>query len=344
MFNVYIITNQINGKQYVGLTTKTIQSRLTRHIYDAKREDRNKGSLLLTRAIRKYGKENFKIDLVSNDFLSIQELKRGETAAIKSFNTLAPNGYNLKIEEENNFIYSEELKEKMAKGMQGAKRCGECSFVGVSKHKNKFRAHITYKGQTISLGNWFLSEKDAAISYDLKAIELYGDNAKINFEENRLDYISNEKFANIAVRPKRKTLPKKKVTRIKNRHIGIKKNKDKWTTIYSCKVLKTDLDAAVAYDIETLDLKNGRQLNFPENIKKYESKEIIPNYYRNNTLSKYRGVTFHHNKWLAQVCINRRAKSLGYFLLEEDAAKAYNVAALVLFGDKAKLNIIVPIQ
>lgn len=33
---IYIITNQINGKQYVGKTTTTIQERFAYHKYDMK--------------------------------------------------------------------------------------------------------------------------------------------------------------------------------------------------------------------------------------------------------------------------------------------------------------------
>lgn len=60
---------------------------------------------------------------------------------------------------------------------------------------------------------------------------------------------------------------------------------------------------------------------------------------RNNT-SGYKGVVWNklYEKWQAQIGIGGRQKNLGYFVNLEDAARAYNVAALEHFGEFAKLN------
>jgi len=56
--------------------------------------------------------------------------------------------------------------------------------------------------------------------------------------------------------------------------------------------------------------------------------------------SVYKGVYFHKRdgKWIAQIQLNNKRKFLGYFTNEIDAAIAYNVAAIELFGDFALLN------
>lgn len=57
--------------------------------------------------------------------------------------------------------------------------------------------------------------------------------------------------------------------------------------------------------------------------------------------SKYRGVTKHKNKWMAQIsksASKRDNKYLGLFENEEDAAKAYDNVARDVFGDFAQLN------
>lgn len=57
--------------------------------------------------------------------------------------------------------------------------------------------------------------------------------------------------------------------------------------------------------------------------------------------SQYKGVAWHNqrNKWRAYIVNNYRQKHLGLFDDEEEAALAYNRAAVELFGDHANLNI-----
>lgn len=62
---------------------------------------------------------------------------------------------------------------------------------------------------------------------------------------------------------------------------------------------------------------------------------------RLNTSSKYKGVHKRSdcNKWQARIRINNGKQiSLGFFDKEEDAAKAYDVKAIELFGEYAKTN------
>lgn len=56
---IYKITNLINNKIYIGYTTKSLEERFYFHCI---RNDKNK--MPIVRAIKKYGKENFKIELL----------------------------------------------------------------------------------------------------------------------------------------------------------------------------------------------------------------------------------------------------------------------------------------
>lgn len=56
--------------------------------------------------------------------------------------------------------------------------------------------------------------------------------------------------------------------------------------------------------------------------------------------SNYKGVCWdsEKKKWKAQISINNHNKVLGRFLSEEDAAKAYDIAATFYYGEYARIN------
>ena len=64
---IYKITNKINNKVYIGLTTRTLKYRWSTHITESKNLNNQKH---LYRAMRKYGIENFTIEEIdsTNDF------------------------------------------------------------------------------------------------------------------------------------------------------------------------------------------------------------------------------------------------------------------------------------
>jgi len=59
--------------------------------------------------------------------------------------------------------------------------------------------------------------------------------------------------------------------------------------------------------------------------------------------SGYKGVSLdkRRNKWAAYIKVDGRKKHLGLFVSKEAAARAYNAAALLYFGEFARLNQIV---
>lgn len=58
--------------------------------------------------------------------------------------------------------------------------------------------------------------------------------------------------------------------------------------------------------------------------------------------SKYKGVVWRNdrNKWRSSITIDGEKVYLGLFLSEQEAARAYNLAASRLFGEFARLNIL----
>lgn len=89
MGSIYLITNLINGKQYVGQTKRSVEDRYAEHIQEALNTNKN---LHLYNSIRKYGIENFSIDILE-DNVDEKDLDRLEIYYIGLFDTFH-NGYN----------------------------------------------------------------------------------------------------------------------------------------------------------------------------------------------------------------------------------------------------------
>lgn len=90
---IYKITNKINNKIYIGQTKTPLKERMRKHYSDAVWEKNVTG---IDGAIKKYGKENFIVDILKE--CSDEELDFYEKKYIKKFNTFnTSHGYNLTI-------------------------------------------------------------------------------------------------------------------------------------------------------------------------------------------------------------------------------------------------------
>ena len=86
---IYKITNLKNNKVYIGQTIRKVEERFKRHINDA---IHNILDTHFARAIRKYGKECFKIEIIDSA-LTQDELNIKEQMYIRQFNSIKE-GYN----------------------------------------------------------------------------------------------------------------------------------------------------------------------------------------------------------------------------------------------------------
>lgn len=92
MGEIYIITNKINGKRYVGQTKYTTEYRWNGHLYEC-RVYAHKPSYFHN-AIIKYGSDAFEVKRVIHN-VPEKDLDRLEILCIKRYNTIRPNGYNI---------------------------------------------------------------------------------------------------------------------------------------------------------------------------------------------------------------------------------------------------------
>lgn len=86
---VYLVTNTVNGKQYVGKTTDRLVRRWLHHC-----NGRDVAHSLIDAAIQKYGEEAFTLEMIeeSDDEGILYEM---EAFCIAELNTRTPHGYNL---------------------------------------------------------------------------------------------------------------------------------------------------------------------------------------------------------------------------------------------------------
>ena len=103
------------------------------------------------------------------------------------------NGDGLDNRKENLLECSLSYAKSTQKGVMKNNRSG---FRGVSDngpaYRKKWRAELNYEGQRYRLGNHY-DKQDAARTYDKKALELFGEDAQLNFPELREQYLSENK-------------------------------------------------------------------------------------------------------------------------------------------------------
>jgi group I intron endonuclease len=105
--HIYIVTNKINGKQYVGQTTV----------------DRNKvgHGMAMTEAYAVYGKDNFVYERICSDINNQKTLNCLEKFWIATCGTIAPNGYNIEAGGRDRDGVSQETRKKLSVINKGKK-------------------------------------------------------------------------------------------------------------------------------------------------------------------------------------------------------------------------------
>ncbi len=166
MYKIYLITNLLNYKKYVGITKFSLEERFSQH---------TKKGFLLTESIQKYGEQKFSIELIE-EVESSERAYELEIFYIKEYNTKAPNGYNLtdggdgvfgwqptneyrqecservKQLHKNKKIgmygktHTEETKQKMSESLKGNQNC----LGRILSEETKLKISSSHKGKSLS--------------------------------------------------------------------------------------------------------------------------------------------------------------------------------------------------
>lgn len=152
---IYKITNDINIKVYVGQTWKTVEERFHRHCAEARWYNTKKMPIVL--AIKKYGKQHFKIKIIEELINCTQQnLDEKEIFWVKELKTFSPNGYNLRAGMGHS-VWSDEVKQKISIANKGRKVTAETieklriSHLGHKmKEESKKKLSMLNKGKSLT--------------------------------------------------------------------------------------------------------------------------------------------------------------------------------------------------
>jgi group I intron endonuclease len=108
---IYCIRNKINNKHYVGQTSLTFKKRYPRGWEKT-------CNSALKNAVKKYGKDNFEVEILENNLLSKEDTNKKETFWAEKLAAYSPTGYNL-VSCGNSRIPTDETRRKMSQSHMG---------------------------------------------------------------------------------------------------------------------------------------------------------------------------------------------------------------------------------
>lgn len=146
---IYRIYNRINGKSYIGATVRK-ETRIEEHFTG------RQSSRKLIEAVAEYNIDAFDWEIIESN-IEIDRLKQMEIHYICAFNTLSPNGYNLKagrtISKETRHRLSEAQRKKTGEANQfyGRRHTSESKAKMAQSQKGVLRSPESRKKQSESI-------------------------------------------------------------------------------------------------------------------------------------------------------------------------------------------------
>lgn len=236
-----------------------------------------------------------------------------------------------------------ELRLAAKRAYKRVKVRGPHGYTGVTRTKRgDYAASFSCGGiehqQTYGLG-WYKTAIDAAKAYDAAARHFLGEDAKLNFPDQDIEPASPEQLRKLA-----RTRPQS------SPYFGVYKNGNgKWASLvvkngrkYILGTYRDELSAAKAYDSAAVYYGvDAFRLNFPDESPSGRSPMDLRREAWGNKggTSRFRGVRrVDSRKWGACIQVSGTNMNLGRYSTQEEAAKAYDLAAYGAWGDRAMLN------
>lgn len=161
---IYCITNNVNGKQYVGKTTTSVKQRFTEHLRD--RHKRIAENRPLYKAIEKYGEENFSVETleeVEEDILSQRE--EYWIAKLGTYH----NGYNATLGGDGKTLYNyKEIEDLLKQGMLTLDICKMIGCCQDTVYKVSKNSGIPLTIEKNNLANEMQKSKKSIEQYSLQ--------------------------------------------------------------------------------------------------------------------------------------------------------------------------------
>ncbi len=134
---IYLLTNLITGKKYVGQTTRPLKARINDHQEQGRLANPR---MMIHRSIRKHGFANFTVEVLAT--CPTQEiLDWSELHFATEHNTFFPNGYNFRAGKGRGSA-SEETKRRIGLGAMG-RVCKRETRVKISERRAEWHANKT---------------------------------------------------------------------------------------------------------------------------------------------------------------------------------------------------------